>query len=324
MSGLAGKMSFNLGNSTAITKTGIIIDMGLKNTIRLYRDSSNDVWVKINSDSPIFVANSTSVFSVKYVGKTNSFKGTGIVHDFRIGDRVFDLSEQTGDALMSIDTLLGATVKSDLGLSHINTNVWEVPPVPVPDIKCVNLGVGGNNTQDLLNRITDVTTSPANLTIVMIGTNDSINPSKYKSPADYKTNLTSIVSQIITAGSDVILMPPPPCNDAKKKQDHDYTQIWGDESTYDLNNDILPLYRSKMQEVASELSVQYVDYLPGFLTTYITADGTHLNTSGYQYIADQVSPYSTGYSVIKCFGDSLTLGSGATPYPLALAMNLNA
>lgn len=327
ISGLSSLVAVNIGGSSLIQKT-VTIDMGVKNSIRFYRDSLNDVYIQINGGVPVFIINTTNTFAVKYFGKTTTYEWTGYLHSFRIGANVFDLHEQTGTTLTSVNSAMTAQIKSDL----TTPNVWVDAPASTPQIQVINLGVGGNNTQSLLNRISDVTNQLPDLTIVMIGTNDSVNSSAYIEVNQYKTNLTSIVTQIKNSGSDVVLISFPPVIDALKKASHDYTSIYGDESTFDLNIDILPQYRTKMQEVATEQSVIFVDGLAPFTangdpktdaSSWITSDGTHIKTAGYLAIAQALLPNCTGYNKIACFGDSLTYGIGGTPYPLQLSQLIN-
>lgn len=331
ISGLSSLVAVNIGGSSLIQKT-VTIDMGVKNTIRFYRDTANDVWIQINGDVPVFIINNTNAFGLKWFGKTTTYEWTGYLHSFRIGSHLFDLHEQTGSTLTTVDSFYTATIKSDIAQPHIDNSVWVVAPAVTSQVQVINLGVGGNNTQLLLNRISDVTNQNPNLTIIMVGTNDAVNTGAYIPVDIYKTNLTSIVTQIKNAGSAVVLISIPPVIDAIKKASHDYVPIYGDESLFDLNVDILPLYRAKMVEVASEQGVVYVDGLAPFTTngdpktdasSWITSDGTHLKTAGYGAIATALLTHCTGYQKIACFGDSLTYGTGGTPYPLQLSQLIN-
>jgi lysophospholipase L1-like esterase len=331
ISGLSSLVAVNIGGSSLVQKT-VTIDMGVKNSIRFYRDVANDVWIQINGGVPVFIMNTTNTFSVKYFGKTTTYEWTGYLHSFRIGSNIFDLHEQVGTTLISTNSAMSAMIKSDITQPHIDDVVWALPPVSTPQVQVINLGVGGNNTQSLLNRMSDVTNQSPDLTIIMIGTNDAVNSSAYINTNQYKINLTSIVTQIKAIGSDVILISMPPVIDAIKKSTHDYTPIYGDENTFDLNVDILPQYRAKMQEVANEQNVVFVDGLAPFTangdpttdsTSWITSDGTHLKTSGYLAIAQALLSHCYGYQKIACFGDSLTYGTGGTPYPLQLSQLIN-
>src|SRR5690349_2116023 len=72
--------------------------------------------------------------------------------------------------------------------------------------RVINAGVGGNNTQDLLDRIQkDCLAHRPDLTVLMVGTND-MNTKKHIPLPQYTANLDSLSQQIRQAGSELVLM----------------------------------------------------------------------------------------------------------------------
>lgn len=341
LSGITDKIAMNIGGGALIQKDGLTgYDLTAKTTTRVYRDSSNDVWIQIDGGTPVLITNNTSTFDLSRICRTASREFKGYVHSFRIGTAVFDLSEQSGNTLTSVDNSLTATIETNsVDPNYINDYVWVTPIPSGGAINVYNEGVPNNNSFDLTQRLTDVTQHSPDLCIIMIGANDGLNTGQIQTPAQFNTNLETIVAGL--PGMDIILAYTPCCIDSYKKAQNDYTPIYGDESTYDLN-DKLQLLRDEMDDVASGHSnVTVVDTLAPFTAngdpqitvgSYIRnalnaggqEDGVHPTNAGQDAIATALEGACLGYTDIVCFGDSITFGVGATGWPVYLAQKLNA
>ncbi len=334
----SGTVAVNINGSALVVKTVPNMDIAQKNTYRFYRDSNNDVYFQVDSETPVFISNNAAAFTLRWIGKASStFKITGIVHDFTINGTLYNLSEGTGDTLGT-----DWKIKSDLGLTHINENVWFVAPPETASVQVINSGVGGNNAYDMLQRFTaDVAAHSPDLVFVFAGTNDAINSANELTPAAFKSNLLSIVNQIIGLGATPVIWNIPPVIDSYKKEDHDYTPIYGDESTFDLNTDVLDgMFRPKVNEIATETGCQVFDVKGVFtangdpaitLTSYLKnalqvandTDGVHFTAAGRQAVAAAMVPFCTGKTKIVVLGDSNTATGGSTSITNNLSLLLN-
>lgn len=117
-------------------------------------------------------------------------------------------------------------------------------PLPIPaktyPFSIINSGVNGNNTQDIITRLSAINSENAEVAILMIGGNDwtSSDVGKRVTASSYKTSLTIIVSSLKSNGSTVILCSFPP-------------RVGGIAGVED--------FLDKIEEVATEQSVHYVD-----------------------------------------------------------------
>jgi len=339
VSGNSSKLGMNCG-APVFYKTGLALDMTAKTTTRIYKDSVNDIYIQINGGTPIFVDNQTTPFVLSKVAKSQAREFTGYIHSFRIGTETFSLGEQSGNILTSDSGNMTTTIVTNGNTTYLNDSIWKVPPEVVNAVEVINKGVPNNNTFDLSQRLTDVTNENPDLTIIMIGANDCLNTSKWLSLTAFQTNLQTCVDAIITNGSDVLLAYTPPTVSDKKKEQNDYTPMYGDESLLDLNVK-LDEYRAVMNTIAaSTLKCGVADTLAPFtanndpnelITSFLrnplnaggAEDYVHPTVSGQEAIANSLSHLCTGYSKIVCFGDSITYGVGATPYSIKLSELLN-
>lgn len=330
ISGNTGKFAMNVGSGTLRQKTGITIDMAVKNTIRVYRDISNDIYLQINGETPINCFNDGGTFTLDRFGRTSARELTGIIYSVSYDSTSFAINEGSGSTLTASDGST-ATINSFVGDSAYIDTMWTLlNNSGTPSVEVVNLGVGGNNTQNLIDRITDVDAYNPDLVVVIVGTNDALNATgnKILPVATYETNLTSIVQTLKGKGYDVVLGNVIACDDADLKNDHDYVPYYGAENTFNLNTDIIPTFNTAMQNVGTAESVPVVDLYSTFYAdlSLISGDGTHPTATGYQTIADLVEPQVTGAQTIVCFGDSITAGvnvSGGLQYPARLSVNIN-
>jgi hypothetical protein len=149
-----------------------------------------------------------------------------------------------------------------------------------------------------------------------------------------------MVNKAIALGATPIIWNIPPVIDSYKKADHDYVPYYGDESLFDLNVDILPQFRAKVQEVSTETGAIIFDVLNVFTLNgdpQITAnsylkneihvagdtDGVHFTLDGRQAVADAAAPLCTGKTKICWIGDSNIYAGGAESICIKLSVILN-
>lgn len=340
LSGISGLVGLNIGGSGLVTKP-ITVDVGLEHTYKLYRNATNEIYFQVDNEAPIYMSTNTNNFSLRYIGKaSSSFKITGVINRFKINNDEFLLQEGSGTTLTSSNGLQTWTISSAGGTSYINENVWFVAPDPVASVQVVNKGVGGNNAYDMDLRFNaDVNPYAPDAVIITPGTNDAINSTNHLTPAQYKTYLLSMVNKAIALGATPYIWNIPPVIDSYKKADHDYTTIYGDESTFDLNLDILPQYRAKVSEVAAETGAIVLDILSVFtangdpaitMTSYLRneinvgdTDGVHFTPSGRQALANYIAPFLVGKTKIVWIGDSNVATGGATSMCILVSQILN-
>jgi len=343
LSGASSLIAVNLGGASLITKP-ITVDVNLIHTYKLYRDALNDVYFQVDSETPIFISNNALAFTIRNIGKAHSaFKITGVIHSFNLNGDLYDLSEGTGNLLSHNNgTTNQFTINSTAGLTHINEQVWTVAPPETASIQVISKGVGGNNAVQMLARFdADVTPNNPDLVFVLAGTNDVINSGNNLTPTVFKSTLLELINKTILIGATPVIWNIPPVIDSYKKADHDYTLIYGDESTYDLNTDILDgMFRTKIAELQTETGVAVFDvksvftangdpaiFLESFLRNELNAggetDGVHFTSQGRQSVASGMVSFCTGKTKIVLLGDSNTAFGGGDSIGINLSLLLN-
>lgn len=213
-----------------------------------------------------------------------------------------------------------------------------------------NMGVNGNNTSDVISRLSTVNAVTADLVILMIGTNDWRHPTsgKRRTPTQYKDNLVTIVQSLKANGSDVLIMDFPPI----VEEESDYVcAFYSEPSGCDVNA-TADAFRAKIVEVVTEESIYHLDLNQEFITigqptnletSYMintansgSPDGVHFNPVGANFVAEKIRGFLVdnmlSYNKIVCLGDSITAGDGLTgegtasgdTYPAKLKELLNA
>lgn len=200
--------------------------------------------------------------------------------------------------------------------------------IPSTTVEVYNKGVNGNNTSDVIARMTDVNSVNGDLAILMIGYNDWRHPTstKRRTPTQYKTNLTTIITSLKSNGSDVILVNFP----SIEPTESDYVcPFYGLPSGCD-SNATADDFRTKMLEVVTEQSIDFYDLKADFdavgqpnytVGSYCenalnsaSIDGLHFRPIGADFCAQKLSDYiltlPTTYNKIVCVGDSQTAGDG--------------
>jgi len=148
------------------------------------------------------------------------------------------------------------------------------------DTSIVNLGVGGERTDQALERLSEVIKMRPDFVTVMYGTNDSFvdagKEDSRLSVADYRANLSRIILRLRDAQIVPILMTPP---------------SWADSAERNVR---LQAYVDVCRELAKLNEVQLIDHFDAWNKSAQdgrdlldwTTDGCHPNSAGHEYIAE--------------------------------------
>jgi lysophospholipase L1-like esterase len=159
------------------------------------------------------------------------------------------------------------------------------------EVEVVNLGIGGERTDQALKRLDDVAGRRPTVVTVMYGTNDSyVDPGAKGSRltvAEYRANLKAIVAGLLLRGIEPILMTEP---------------RWADGAQVDglgeNPNVRLEPFMQACRDVAAECRVPLVDHFArwsesrskGQELAEWTTDGCHPNPRGHREVADLLLP----------------------------------
>lgn len=199
-------------------------------------------------------------------------------------------------------------------------------------IEVINEGVGGNTTDNVIARISDITDHSADMAVVQIGVNDfrvGVAASR-NTPAQFKINLNRIVDSLQVSGVDNIIIQtmPPILN-----QESSYVcAFFGQPSNCDANAEGDPFRIVQAEVVAEQGAGVYLhDLNQGFISegqpTYDSSsflqhqlnyppneDGVHYSSIGATYVAqstyDFIQTNSLPYTKIVFIGDSNTVVDG--------------
>ena len=190
----------------------------------------------------------------------------------------------------------------------------------------LNKGIPGNNVNNLLKRLERaVLSNQPSLVIIMIGTNDMVNPAKMLTYSAYTDKLNMLVSRIRENGADVLLLSVPYADTGylfDRYGRENYTA--GPNEKIDSVNEII-------RRTAVEQHCMYLDMNQVFrsynspdreASSLIrneknngVKDGVHPTTRGYHVIAESIFNFlkkeGRSYNKIICFGDSITFGAFA-------------
>lgn len=264
----------------------------------------------------------------------------------------FDTTFYTGkiDAFGTFNALLTTyEIGSLVDLLRSGNSLYPSSLPLIPSIEVYNKGVNGNNTSDVISRMTDINSVSADLVILMIGYNDWRHPTsgKRRTPAKYKTNLTTIVTSLKANGSQVIMVNFPSIEPTESDYVCDFYSLPSGCNSNATSND----FRTKISEVVSEQSILYYDLKADFdaigqpnytVDSYCenalnsaTVDGLHFRPIGADFCAEKLKAYILTlpftYENIVCVGDSQTAGDGLAgagtntgeTYPAKLKVKLN-
>src|SRR5699024_3265835 len=181
-----------------------------------------------------------------------------------------------------------------------------------------------NNVANLLRRLhRSVLKHHPSLVIVMIGTNDMINPPKRLSNSLYRKKLNTIVAKIKDNDADVLLLSLP-------YVDAEYLYARRRKKKYPVPpNKSIDAANKIIHQTAVDQQVMFLDInavfnahhspdrtASGLIRNEENArvkDGVHPTPEGYQVMAESIARFlkeiDKSYPKIICFGDSITFGA---------------
>jgi len=188
----------------------------------------------------------------------------------------------------------------------------------------LNKGFPGNNALDLLHRLKrSVLSHHPSMVIIMIGTNDMINPAKMLGYPVFRGVLGAIVRKIMETGSEVLLLSLPHVDPSYVLARHKHKiHIVAPNEKIDMANAII-------REIAMERACLFLDINARFRYYHSPnrkasslirnvensgfKDGVHPTPAGYRLIAKSIFDFlkqqPKRYKRIICFGDSITFGA---------------
>lgn len=201
----------------------------------------------------------------------------------------------------------------------------------------INAGVGGNNTNNLLERLDkDVLMQNPDLVVLMVGTNDMLNSNKMNSYEVYDKNLKELVFKLKKEGFEIVLMSPPPVDSIYLFERH------GKKMFTETPNVKMAAVRQIVSQIANDNNLKFIDLFQVFKEMKLPKhnedlffknsknsnkrDGVHPTDLGYQFIGETVFYFLKEHQLLEknqkiiCFGDSITNGNrtrGET-YPVTL------
>lgn len=194
------------------------------------------------------------------------------------------------------------------------------------DYFVLNKGVPGNNVNNLHKRLERAVLSyQPSLVIIMIGTNDMVNPSKMLSYSAYSNKLNLLVDRISKNGADVLLLSVPYADTGYlfDRYGSGRYPIGPNEKIDSLNRII---WRTAMEQHCMYLDINQVFssyHSPSRASSSLirnekntgVKDGVHPTPRGYHVIAESIFNFlkeeGRSYNKIICFGDSITFGAFA-------------
>jgi lysophospholipase L1-like esterase len=157
-----------------------------------------------------------------------------------------------------------------------------------------NLGISADTSTDVLKRIESETIARTRhevlpIVVVQIGINDSytLQGQVCVTIADYKQNLSSIITKLKPLTAKVIFVGSSACNEA-----HTTPVAWGE---YRYTNQAIKQYEQAMSEVASEHGVPFIPVFDKFFDELtrnesLLPDGLHPNNAGHELLFEIVLP----------------------------------
>jgi lysophospholipase L1-like esterase len=192
------------------------------------------------------------------------------------------------------------------------------------DYYVLNKGIPGNNVNNLQKRLERAVLSyQPSLVIIMIGTNDMVNPSKMLSYSTYSDKLNLLVDRIRKNGADVLLLSVP-------HADTGYLFDRYGKDKYSVGpNEKIDSVNGIIRRTAIERHCMYLDINQVFSSYNSPSressslirnekntgvkDGVHPTPRGYHVIAENIFTFlkeqGRSYNKIICFGDSITFGA---------------
>ncbi|MCK3685736.1 GDSL-type esterase/lipase family protein [Maribellus sp. YY47] len=194
---------------------------------------------------------------------------------------------------------------------------------PLGDV--FNKGVPGNNTADLLRRVsTDVVALQPDLVVVMVGTNDLLNTRKMLSVGEYYNNMDLLTDSLLRHNISVIVVSPPTADSLHLFERHDSTLYPATPmKLLEAGSDTLRALCEKKDLVFVDLFSHLKEMgIPEHERDQIirnransdSNDGIHFTKEGNYLLARFIYEHlvanfdGPGSLKIVCFGDSITCG----------------
>jgi lysophospholipase L1-like esterase len=162
-----------------------------------------------------------------------------------------------------------------------------------------NDGFQGYDAYGLIGKEPYLLNQKPNFVILMIGSNDVVNPVELP---DYTTNVTQIINTIKERGADVMLLTPPPMDTVIRKA-----------ANQKLDSLCLIIRQISVQQQCYFLDVNQLFKQNNYEAGLLLSDGLHPSAAGYQLLCTNLFAYYQQQKlnpkqVICCFGDSITYG----------------
>lgn len=168
-----------------------------------------------------------------------------------------------------------------------------------------NMGVPGENSKQILNRVDQVIYENPDIVILMCGTNDFLNEKKLLSEDEYIKNIKEMIKKI--GNNRIILLTIPPVDKKLYYQRHDSLKIKSNVDTLILKcNNIIKSFKDEVEIIDI---AKYFTVLGNYNLLF---DGVHPNENGVKIIAlaiaERIICKQMKRKKIICFGDSITKG----------------
>ena len=196
------------------------------------------------------------------------------------------------------------------------------------EITISNAGVPGNSSKQALERLErDVLAEKPYAVIILLGTNDALNPNKIAKPEAYKKNLLSICNSLQQNGVKkiVLITPFPAVESILRRRSPKINSLVPPPLSLEEH---IKKYGDVVFAVAKELNLTVINSFEFFVAnggavdtknslfrTYAnskTHDGIHLNSIGYSkfaaWLGPKVKPLLPENCHLVCLGDSITYG----------------
>ncbi|MBR7120826.1 MAG: hypothetical protein IKC94_01115 [Lentisphaeria bacterium] len=195
-----------------------------------------------------------------------------------------------------------------------------------------NAGVPGNSTQEALNRLeADVIALNPTAVIILLGTNDALNPAKITSVERFGENLSAICRQLQAAGVQkvIFITPFPAVESILRRRSPRVNELVPPPQTLE---EYMEKYGDEVKRIAALSGATVIDSFEFFrnnggavdgkdslfrtVANSRTPDGIHLTAAGYEkfaaFLSDKLSGILTDGDRVVCFGDSITYGVHVT------------
>lgn len=158
-----------------------------------------------------------------------------------------------------------------------------------------NLGISGDNTNDLLERFDSETLSRIDkdnetIFVFAIGVNDSqfVNGEGNRIPAElFESNLRKLITKARNHGNKIIFVGLFPTDDSKTDP-----TIWDTNKSYKL--EYVSQYNNIIERVTNDENLEFIDIYNEFINKNykeLLVDGLHPNAEGHKQISEIIKNY---------------------------------